>query len=222
MVVLQPNGVPTRSWAIVAYIAVGVFAVLEARRSCGPFPTRSVCTDTNDNHNTNNVNEHSSISGTDGSTILPQPSAIVQPIWLDKIQLPTGFEINVWARNISYARSLTISDRTGIVFCSSWNFKGISGDTKEPTVVYALQDVNHTGYASRVIELTGNSFYDRLPPSLAHSLTCVPFVEPLWIPNGITYYKGDLYLAQMDRILKYVDVGESLNRPAFSVVYILP
>ncbi len=112
-----------------------------------------------------------------------QSSAEVQ---LDKIQLPEGFKIDVWAADVPNARSMAISDN-GIIFVGN----------RQENNVYALVDENADGKADFKFILA----------------------EGLKMPNGVAYKDGDLYVAEVSRILRFKDIKNNLNNPQFEVVY---
>lgn len=43
--------------------------------------------------------------------------------------------------------------------------------------------------------------------------------EGLKMPNGVAYKDGDLYVAEVSRILRFKDIKNTLNNPSFEVVY---
>ncbi|SDD40718.1 Glucose/arabinose dehydrogenase, beta-propeller fold [Algoriphagus faecimaris] len=105
---------------------------------------------------------------------------------LDRIKLPDGFKIEVWAADVPNARSLSMSEE-GIVFV---------GNRQEKNV-YALVDENGDGKADSKFILA----------------------EGLRMPNGVAYKDGDLYVAEVSRILRFRDIKNNLNNPKFEVVY---
>lgn len=98
---------------------------------------------------------------------------------LDKITLPQGFKIDVFAE-VDNARSLAISP-SGTVFAGNRN-----GDK-----VYAVQDSDGDFRADKkwVVASGLNS------------------------PNGVAFKDGDLYVAEISRILKFADIEKKLNNP---------
>lgn len=46
--------------------------------------------------------------------------------------------------------------------------------------------------------------------------------QGLAMPNGVAYYQGDLYVAQMDKISKYVDITTHLKNPKAQLMTNLP
>ena len=107
-------------------------------------------------------------------------------VQLDRIKLPQGFKIEVWAADVPNARSMAISDN-GIVFV---------GNRQEKNV-YALVDENGDGKAD----------------------TKYILAEGLKMPNGVAYKDGDLYVAEVSRILRFRDIQNTLGNPKYEVVY---
>lgn len=113
----------------------------------------------------------------DGS--VPALTAYHQSLPLDKIKMPAGFVIEVFAE-VENARSLTISP-SGVVYV------GNRGGDK----VYAVQDTNGDFKADKkwVIASGLNS------------------------PNGVAFYNGDLYVAEISRIIKFSNIESRLASP---------
>ncbi|MCS5489106.1 PQQ-dependent sugar dehydrogenase [Algoriphagus limi] len=105
---------------------------------------------------------------------------------LDRIQLPEGFEISVWAADIPNARSMALAEN-GVVFV---------GNRQEKNV-YAVIDEDADGKADTKFILA----------------------EGLRMPNGVAYKDGDLYVAEVSRILKFPDILNNLGNPKYEVVY---
>jgi glucose/arabinose dehydrogenase len=104
---------------------------------------------------------------------------------LDLIELPPGFEIEIYAPDVKGARSLTRSDK-GTVFV------GTSSEGK----VYAVVDSNSDYKVDRVLTIA----------------------QGLNTPNGVAVRDGDLYVAEISRILRYDDIDEHLDNPPSPVV----
>ena len=109
---------------------------------------------------------------------------------LEKIALPEGFAIQVFAQNLSYPRSLALGDDGTIFVGTRLPFDLIdSGDT---TPVYAIRDLNGNGMAEeseiRVVDMLRN-------------------------PNGVAFHDGSLYVAEIDRILRYEGIESNLDSP---------
>ena len=107
-------------------------------------------------------------------------------IQLDKIILPEGFEIEIYA-HVPNARSMVLSDNGTL-------FVGNRSEDK----VYAVQDVDGDNIGEKVYIID----------------------EGLIMPNGVALKDGDLYVAEVSRILKYENIEANLeNPPIAKVVY---
>lgn len=108
-------------------------------------------------------------------------------VYLDKIKLPKGFSIDLYAEDVDNARSMCMSP-SGTLFVGT---RGL-GD------VYALKDTDGDYKVDQkyVIYTDGN------------------------MPNGVAFKDGDLYVAEVDRVLKFSDIENNLsNPPAPTTVY---
>ena len=103
---------------------------------------------------------------------------------LDKIQLPAGFSISVFAQ-VPNARSLCLT-RNGTVFAGN----------REEDKVYAITDVDKNGRAERLYTIAKN----------------------LNMPCGVAFRNGSLYVAEVNRILRFDDIENRLNNPPQPVV----
>lgn len=92
------------------------------------------------------------------------------------VEMPDGFEIELWADGIEDARSLALGD-AGTVFVS----------TRRDGRVWAV--VPGDGNSRRVVELAAG----------------------LQMPNGIAFHDGDLFVAELTRILRYDDIEAHLD-----------
>jgi putative membrane-bound dehydrogenase-like protein len=99
---------------------------------------------------------------------------------LAKIELPDGFEIEMFAPNVPNARSLELTDQ-GTLFVSNR-----TGDK-----VFALKDTDGDGRADE-----------------RHTIT-----SGRRMPNGVAFRNGDLYVAEVSRVLKFPDIEENLDDP---------
>lgn len=104
---------------------------------------------------------------------------------LDQIELPEGFSISVFSRNVPNARSLTLGAE-GTVFVG----------TRTEGSVYAVVDADGDGKADTV-----------------HTLA-----TGLEMPNGVAFRDGDLYVAEVSRVLRFDDVEQHLADPPEPVV----
>ena len=107
-------------------------------------------------------------------------------VQLDKLKLPEGFTIDVWAAEVPNARSMALSE-TGIVFVGN----------RQENNVYALVDENADGKADSKYILATD----------------------LRMPNGVAIKDGDLYVAEVSRIIRFKDIENNLTNPTYEVVY---
>ncbi len=107
---------------------------------------------------------------------------------LDEIEMPPGFSIDVFASGIKLARSLA-QGPSGTVFVGT-------GGLRPSKEVYALVDEDGDGKADRRHELASD----------------------LNRPNGVAFHAGDLYVAEIDRVLRYDDIESRLETPPAPVV----
>ena len=106
---------------------------------------------------------------------------------LNKIKLPEGFKIEIYAENVDNARSMDLSPN-GTLFVG----------TREKGDVYALEDTDKNNKADTVHVLATG----------------------LNMPNGVAFKDGDLYIAEVSKISKFVGIeGKLENPPAMTTVY---
>jgi len=98
---------------------------------------------------------------------------------LDKLKLPKGFFISVFAE-VDNARSMAISP-SGIIFVGNRN----------EDKVYAVKDTDGDGKADKKWIVASG----------------------LNMPNGVAFRNGDLYVAEVSRILKFSDIENKLESP---------
>jgi glucose/arabinose dehydrogenase len=100
---------------------------------------------------------------------------------LEKLKLPEGFVISIFADSVVNARSLTYTP-SGTLFVS----------TRSEGNVYALKDTDDDYIADkRYTILKGGN-----------------------MPNGVAFKDGDLYIAEVNRILKISDIESKLDNPS--------
>lgn len=104
---------------------------------------------------------------------------------LDKIRLPEGFRIAVFAEGVDGARSLALGDE-GVVFVG----------TRTKGKVYAVLDRDGDFRADEVKTLASG----------------------LFMPNGVAYREGDLYVAEVNRVWKWEKIESTLDTPPDPVV----
>ena len=118
-------------------------------------------------------------------TLICPPAANGERLPLDKISLPPGFKISVYAGDVPGARSMTLSPN-GTLFVG----------TRTLGAVYALVDRDRDNAAEEVI-------------TLARGLN---------MPNGVAFRDGALYVAEVNRVLRYDNIEAALNDPPKPVV----
>jgi glucose/arabinose dehydrogenase len=114
------------------------------------------------------------------------------PLQLEKVSLPPGFQIALYAEGLPSARQMALAS-DGTVFVGSFGF--FSGNPKIGNV-YAVRDTNKDGRAEEVKTiLTG-----------------------LNMPNGVAFRNGALYVGEQHRIVRYDNILSSLDTPSKPVV----
>lgn len=104
---------------------------------------------------------------------------------LEKIRLPEGFSIDIYAEDVDNARSMCLSPN-GTLFVG----------TRSKGNVYALRDTDGDYKADQQFLLA----------------------KGLKLPNGVAFRDGDLYVAEVNRILKFENIEENLEEPGEPVV----
>lgn len=106
---------------------------------------------------------------------------------LDKIKLPQGFKISVFAEKVKNARSMALSPN-GTLFVG----------TRDEGSVYAIRDKDGDFQADEIFTLA----------------------KGLQMPNGVAFRDGDLYVAEVSRILRFRNIEANLaNPPEAEIVY---
>jgi glucose/arabinose dehydrogenase len=103
---------------------------------------------------------------------------------IERIKLPPGFKIEVYADKVENARSLALGDK-GTVFVGTRTHS-----------VYALVDTNRDGKADQVVTVAAG----------------------LNAPNGVAFRDGSLYVAEINRILRFDGIEANLKQPPKPVV----
>ncbi|WP_439880266.1 PQQ-dependent sugar dehydrogenase [Pontibacter sp. MBLB2868] len=105
---------------------------------------------------------------------------------LARIDLPDGFRIDYYAKDVKNARSMALS-KSGILFVG----------TRSNDKVFAVVDKNNDGKAEEVVTVASG----------------------LNSPNGVALHNGDLYVAEINRVIKFPNIEQSFrNNPKFEVV----
>ncbi len=103
---------------------------------------------------------------------------------LDKIKLPVGFKIEVFAE-VENARSLAISP-SGIIYVGN----------RDGDKVYAVKDIDGDFKADKKWVIASG----------------------LNMPNGVAFKDGDLYVAEVSRVIKYIGIESKLASPPKAIV----
>ena len=99
---------------------------------------------------------------------------------INKIKLPEGFKISIYASEVNDARSICMSPK-GTLFVGN----------RSKDKVYALQDTDGDFKVDKKFTIASD----------------------LKMPNGVAFKDGDLYVAEVSRILRYDDIESRLNNP---------
>jgi glucose/arabinose dehydrogenase len=114
-----------------------------------------------------------------------------QQVSLDEITLPPGFSIEIYAEGLSSPRAMTLTPN-GTLFVGTRGARGAS----EGGQVYAILDRDNDQKADEVITIDAG----------------------LNTPNGVAFRDGSLYVAEIDRILRYDRIESRLENPPEPVV----
>jgi glucose/arabinose dehydrogenase len=124
-------------------------------------------------------------------TVARNPIDVDPATRLGDIQLPPGFEISLYATGVDGARSMALGE-DGTLYVGT---RTDSGWNKRDTV-YAVINRDGDAVADEVkVLLTG-----------------------LDVPNGVAVKDGDLYVAEVSRLLRYDDIADRLDNPPAPVV----
>ncbi len=105
--------------------------------------------------------------------------------YLDKIKLPPGFKIEMYAENVEGARSMALGAKGTLFVGTRRRGRTIPGK------VYAIIDKNNDFKADEVITIA----------------------RDLNVPNGVAFHKGDLYVAEISRVIKFENIESQLAAP---------
>jgi len=105
--------------------------------------------------------------------------------YLDRIELPEGFEIAIYRDGLEAARSMAITD-TGTLFL------GTRSNRKREKVgkVYAVTNPDGDGRGDEIMTL----------------------LEGYNVPNGVALRDGDLYVAEVHRVTRFDDIESNLEQ----------
>jgi glucose/arabinose dehydrogenase len=99
---------------------------------------------------------------------------------LEKLKLPEGFKIDIYAQGVVNARSMELSPN-GTLFVG----------TRSEGSVYALKDTDGDMKADQAYTIA----------------------EGLKLPNGVAFRDGDLYVAEVNRVIKFENIEDKLDNP---------
>jgi glucose/arabinose dehydrogenase len=122
----------------------------------------------------------------------PAANVSVNPItvdpasYLDRIKLPPGFSISIYAADVKGARSMALSPNGTL-------FVGTRSDSRRQPIgsVYAIPNPEGATRAEQVITVAQDLNY----------------------PNGVAFRDGDLYVAELQRISRYENIESRLDNP---------
>ncbi|MCO5723514.1 PQQ-dependent sugar dehydrogenase [Robiginitalea marina] len=110
----------------------------------------------------------------------PEKEGAVSSLPLERLNLPDGFEITIYAEGLPDARSMAMGDG-GTLFVG----------TRRANKVYAVRDLDGDYRADRTYVLD----------------------TTLSVPNGIAFRDGALYVAEVNRLLRYPGIEQRLSDP---------
>lgn len=120
------------------------------------------------------------------AAVVSNPLHVKPEDYLDRIKLPPGFEISLYAEVIKGPRSMALSP-SGTLFVGTFtNRIGLAVGK-----VYAIRDNNGDYRADEVITIAKGLNY----------------------PNGVAFKDGHLYVAELDKILRFDNIEENLTNP---------
>jgi glucose/arabinose dehydrogenase len=132
----------------------------------------------------NSRSTHETAAAPADSSATGTPKVDEEKLPLEKIKLPAGFKIDVFAE-VENARSLAISP-SGTIFVGN----------RDGDKVYAIKDTDGDFKADKKWVLASG----------------------LKMPNGVAFKNGDLYIAEISRITKLVNIEASLDNPPKPVI----
>ena len=118
------------------------------------------------------------VNATDGKASLP----------LELIKLPPGFKIEIYAENLTYARSMALSPEGTLFVGTRRPFETL--DSPNGSALYAIVDKNNNNHAE------------------ASEISVI--AEGLNNPNGVAFKDGSLYVAEINRIIRFDDIEAQL------------
>jgi glucose/arabinose dehydrogenase len=113
-------------------------------------------------------------------------------VQLNAVRLPPGFAIDIYAEGVQAARSMALG-ANGTVFVGTF---GLLTGQQNVGKVFAVRDTNNDGKADQVLTIA----------------------EGLNQPNGVAFHNGALFVAEMQRIIRYDNIESRLSNPPAPVV----
>jgi len=115
---------------------------------------------------------------------------------MEKIELPPGFKIEIYAQNLTYARSMALSPNGTLFVGTRRPFETI--DSPNGSSIYAIVDKNNDNHAEAdEIFVIANGLNN---------------------PNGVAFRDGSLYVAEINRIIRFDDIEANLDSPHEPVI----
>ena len=119
-----------------------------------------------------------------------------EPVPLDRIALPPGFSIDIYAQGLTNPRSMALSPNGTLFVGTRMNPQAIARGEPGAGLVYALVDRDNDQRADEVFRIDAG----------------------LNVPNGVAFRDGALYVAEINRILRYDGIESRLDNPPEPVV----
>jgi len=107
--------------------------------------------------------------------------------YLENIKLPKGFSIEIYTEGVVGARSMALGDK-GTVFVGT---RGLRADPNRKGPVYAVVD-SDSDYKADTVHV---------------------IAEGLYMPNGVAFRDGSLYVAEPNKVTRYDNIEENLKSP---------
>ncbi len=131
-----------------------------------------------------------------GVTCVFQGGSAQDAVPLDRLSLPPGFRIEVYAEGLTSPRSMVLSENGTLFVGTRVSPQAMQRGAGGGPGVYAIRDRDGDGRADEIVEIG----------------------EGLNVPNGVAFDDGDLYVAEISRILRYDDIESRLEDPPEPVV----
>ncbi len=127
----------------------------------------------------------------DEPNIARNPIDVDPAAYLERISLPEGFAIEIYANEVEGARSMALA-AGGTLFVGTLT----DANWERRDTVYAIAP----------------------PTSDAEPAVARPLLTGLNVPNGLALRDGDLYVAEVNRVVRFDDIEQQLDAPPEPVV----